>query len=411
MKKLAVEINKVSKWYFDKNNRIKKLSNLLWNSNSSFKKKSILKNINFKIYSGDSVAIIGANGAGKSTLLKLIANVTQPSCGSIKSFGKVHSLLELGLGFNPEFTGKENIFMSALMVGYQPDEINSLINNIIEFADIGKYIDEPIKYYSTGMQMRLAFSVATMVKPDILLVDEALSVGDFHFQQKSFNKIKEFVKAGTTLLLASHDKNAILNLCNKAILLNNGKIINEGKPSVVLDYYEALSSKSPKNNIKQNPIIDGSIRTYSGDNSIDAINISILNINNKKIKKIFIGQKIKLKIIFKVIKNINDLTVGFSIKNRLGVVVYGTNSAFQNYKITDINKNNKIEILFEFAIPFAVGIYNISLGFHQGDNHVNYDSYKWIDNAFDFEVCNSSSAPICDGIVWIPVRISSKQLR
>ncbi|HEY8385294.1 MAG TPA: ABC transporter ATP-binding protein, partial [Porticoccaceae bacterium] len=197
--------------------------------------KWVLQDISFSVNPGEAVGIIGVNGAGKSTLLKIITGTTQPTTGSVHITGRVAALLELGMGFHPDFTGRQNVFMAGQLLGYTVEEITALMPEIEAFAEIGDYIDQPVRVYSSGMQMRLAFSVATAHRPDVLIVDEALSVGDAYFQHKSFDRIREFRRQGTTLLIVSHDKQAIQSICDRAILLNAGKIAMQGEPEAVMD--------------------------------------------------------------------------------------------------------------------------------------------------------------------------------
>lgn len=200
----------------------------------------VLQDVEFEIAPGEAVGIVGANGAGKSTLLKMITGTTQPTQGKIELQGRVAALLELGMGFHPDFTGRQNAIMAGQLFGMQLEEIQALMPDIERFAEIGEAIDHPVRTYSSGMQMRLAFSVATARRPDILIVDEALSVGDAYFQHKSFARIRSFRKSGTTLLIVSHDRFAIQSICDSAILLKDGRVAMRGKPEPVLDYYLSL---------------------------------------------------------------------------------------------------------------------------------------------------------------------------
>ena len=195
----------------------------------------VLQDLNFTVNPGEAVGIIGVNGAGKSTLLKMISGTSQPTTGSVEMTGKVAALLELGIGFHPDFTGRQNAYMAGQLLGYSVDQITAMMPAIEGFAEIGEYIDQPVRFYSSGMQMRLAFSVATAERPDVLIVDEALSVGDTYFTHKCFDRIREFRKHGTTLLIVSHDKMAIQSICDRAILLNQGKVAIEGQPEMVMD--------------------------------------------------------------------------------------------------------------------------------------------------------------------------------
>ena len=203
-------------------------------------KKWVLDDINFVVNPGEAVGIIGVNGAGKSTLLKIVTGTTEPSRGFVKMQGRVAAMLELGMGFHPDFTGRQNAVMAGQLLGISTIEINACMPAIEQFAEIGDYIDRPVRTYSSGMQMRLAFSVATAVRPDILIVDEALSVGDAYFQHKSFNRIREFREQGTTLLIVSHDRSAIQSLCDRAILLESGRVAKDGPPEEVMDYYTMI---------------------------------------------------------------------------------------------------------------------------------------------------------------------------
>ena len=188
----------------------------------------VLRDISFRVAPGEAVGIIGINGAGKSTLLKIITGTTQPTTGHVELTGSVAAMLELGMGFHADFTGRQNVFMAGQLLGLGVEEISQLMPEIEAFAEIGEYIDQPVRVYSSGMQMRLAFSVATARRPDILIVDEALSVGDAYFQHKSFDRIRQFRRAGTTLLIVSHDKQAIQSICDRAILLDGGRLAKEG---------------------------------------------------------------------------------------------------------------------------------------------------------------------------------------
>lgn len=201
-----------------------------------------LKGVSFELKKGECLGIIGRNGSGKSTLLQVIAGTLAPTTGSVSVNGKVAALLELGSGFNPEFTGRENVYLNGTIMGFSRVEMDKKFDEIAAFADIGEYIEQPVRTYSSGMQMRLAFSVATVHRPEVLIVDEALSVGDTFFQHKSFDRIRQFSKQGTTLLIVSHDASAIKSICHRAIFLDEGNPVMQGHPEAVLDYYNAMPS-------------------------------------------------------------------------------------------------------------------------------------------------------------------------
>lgn len=206
-----------------------------------------IRDLNLEVSRGEILGIVGRNGCGKSTLLKLISHVLQPNAGEIRVNGKITALLELGAGFNPEFTGRENIHFYATILGLSAPEIEHLTPTVIEFAELGQFIDQPVKTYSSGMKSRLGFAVAVHVEPDILILDEVLAVGDAVFRRKCFAKMEEFFKAGKTVLFVSHDANAVNKLCTRAVLLHGGKIILDGKPGDVTRYYEKLAHAKEQN--------------------------------------------------------------------------------------------------------------------------------------------------------------------
>lgn len=228
----------------------------------------VLQGVEFEIAPGEAVGIVGVNGAGKSTLLKMITGTTQPTCGQIQLEGRVAALLELGMGFHADFTGRQNAVMAGQLLGMPIEEIEALMPEIERFAEIGEAIDHPVRTYSSGMQMRLAFSVATARRPDILIVDEALSVGDAYFQHKSFDRIRSFRKAGTTLLIVSHDRSAIQSICDSAILLENGRVAMHGTPEAVMDYYNALLAEREGQTVRQEMLAGGQVQTVSDRKSV-----------------------------------------------------------------------------------------------------------------------------------------------
>ena len=237
-KNTAIKVTNLSKVYklYDKPaDRLKEALNPL--RKSYHKEFYALDNINFEIKKGETVGIIGKNGAGKSTLLKIITGVLTPSAGHVQVNGRIASLLELGAGFNPEYTGVENIYLQGTLMGYTKEEMESKIEAVLDFADIGDFVYQPVKSYSSGMFARLAFSVAINVDPDILIVDEALSVGDMRFQQKCYRKFREFQELKKTILFVTHDTGTIINYCTHTIWINEGKKIDEGSPDEICKRY------------------------------------------------------------------------------------------------------------------------------------------------------------------------------
>ena len=255
----------------------------------------VLKDISFNVSKGESIGIVGHNGAGKSTLLKIITGTTTPTTGSVRLNGHIAALLELGMGFHPDFTGMQNIFMAAQLMGLNNEQINELIPEIRAFSELGDYLNQPIRTYSSGMVVRLGFSVATSVRPDILIVDEALSVGDAYFQHKCFDRIKRFKEEGTTIFFVSHDPGAVKNLCDRALLLDHGQMIKEGKPDAILDYYNAIIAKQQADYEIQQSYGEGNrVNTRSGNNILNISEVYITNKDNKKVSAIQVGEPIIL---------------------------------------------------------------------------------------------------------------------
>ena len=229
-------VTKSFKIYYDKANSLKDRL-LFWNRNKNSERRTVLKNISLEIKKGESVALLGVNGSGKSTLLKLMTKIIYPTEGLIKTFAKVTSLLELGAGFHPDFSGRENIYFNASIFGLTKKEIDERLEQIIEFSELGDYIDNPVRTYSSGMYMRLAFSVAINVDADILLIDEILSVGDEHFQNKCFKKMLELKEKGKTMVFVTHSMDSVKKLCDRAIWLYKGKIRMDGDTKEVVEEY------------------------------------------------------------------------------------------------------------------------------------------------------------------------------
>lgn len=363
----------------------------------------VLQDINFTVFPGEAVGIVGMNGAGKSTLLKLITGTAVPTTGYVEITGRVSALLELGMGFHPEFTGRQNVYMAGQLLGYTFQNINQLMSEIETFAEIGDYIDQPVRVYSSGMQVRLAFSVATAIRPDVLIVDEALSVGDDYFQHKSFDRIREFRKQGTTLLIVSHDKSAIQSICNRAILLNCGRFAMEGEPEAVMDYYNAMLADHQNQSITQAVGEDGKVQTISGSAEATITEAKLLNEQDEAIEVINVGQMITLKIGVQASADIPELVIGYLIKDRLGQDVYGTNTYHLNQSLKKITKNEIISFLFRFPANLGPGTYSITLALHSGDTHL-VNNYEWRDRAILFTVVNSGKE-IFSGINWLPVNL------
>ena len=365
--------------------------------------KWVLQGINFAVQPGEAVGIIGINGAGKSTLLKMITGTTQPTTGSVHITGRVAALLELGMGFHPDFTGRQNAFMAGQLLGYSVEEIARLMPEIEAFAEIGDYIDQPVRVYSSGMQMRLAFSVATAHRPDVLIVDEALSVGDAYFQHKSFDRIREFRKQGTTLLIVSHDKQAIQSICDRAILLNAGELAMEGEPEAVMDYYNALLADHQNQQVKQEVRGDGKVQTVSGTGEATVESIALVSDDGQPLEIVDVGQPVRLRIGVTAHADIGRLVLGYSIKDRLGQVIYGTNTHLKSQPILNVKAREHYRFEIAFPANLGPGTYSVQTALVGDDTHLT-NNYEWRDLALVFNVVNINK-PHFVGCAWMDPRI------
>ncbi|MBA4741441.1 MAG: ABC transporter ATP-binding protein [Azoarcus sp.] len=366
----------------------------------SHDKTWVLRDISFQVAPGEAVGIIGVNGAGKSTLLKIITGTTQPTSGSVHVAGRVAALLELGMGFHPDFTGRQNAFMAGQLLGLSVEEIAACMPEIEAFAEIGDYIDRPVRTYSSGMQMRLAFSVATAVRPDVLIVDEALSVGDAYFQHKSFNKIREFRDHGTTLLIVSHDRSAIQSLCSRAILLEDGFVIRDGSPEEIMDFYNALIAERENVTVQVTRREDGRAQTASGTGEARVEHIDLLDETGEPVEYVNVGAPVRLRVIVRIHAEIPDLVFGYMIKDRLGQWIFGTNTHHLELALGALRKGELITMEFSFPANIGPGSYSISTALHVADTHLAAN-FEWRDLALVFNVVNMDRDPFV-GVNWLP---------
>lgn len=360
----------------------------------------VLKHVNFSIHAGEAIGIVGQNGAGKSTLLKMITGTLQPTEGSVQVNGRIAAILELGMGFTADLTGRQNVYHAAGLMGFNADRIDDVIKEIEEFAEIGTYFDEPVRTYSSGMQMRVAFAVATAIRPEILIVDEALSVGDSYFQHKSFDRIREFQQQGTTLLIVSHDRGSIQALCNRAILLEKGTVIKDGKPEEVMDFYNALIAEKENATVQLRELEDGSVQTRSGSGEATIGPVSLHNVAGERIEYVPVGEPVSLRINAKVNSAIPELVVGYLIKDRLGQPVYGTNTHHMGCKVSDLQAGESLDYSFSFTANLGPGSYSVAVALHTTDSHLSRN-YEWVDLTLVFNVVNISQSEFV-GMAWLP---------
>lgn len=363
-----------------------------------------LDNISFEIGDGETLGIIGQNGAGKSTLLKILSGIVIPDSGTIQIDGKVTGLLELGTGFNYEMTGLENIYMNGTLLGMTRDEIDKKKQVIIDFSELGDFIDEPLKTYSSGMVMRLAFSIAIHADPKCFLVDEALAVGDAYFQQKCMRKIQEFRANGGSIVFVSHDTNAVMTLCDYAILLDNGKIISYGIPRGIVDLYISQicmkSHKGDKAITNLNDFGNNKNNTNITTNEIEFVSLEILDKNGKIITHAHSDDEIIISFSFISLRNIEDPTFGILIRNRYGIPIFGTNTYLMQQKNCPLFPGEYYNVTVQMKIPLQPDDYLITFAIdNKGEGVNSFNEYLLrLNDIGILKILRNEKTPVYGGI-------------
>lgn len=367
----------------------------------------VLRHASLRMHAGEAVGIVGQNGAGKSTLLKMIAGTTRATEGKVWSSGRTSALLELGLGFNAELSGRENARHAAGLMGIAGGEIERLMPEIAAFAEIGEYFDQPIRTYSSGMQMRVAFSVATAVRPDLLIVDEALAVGDSYFVHKSFQRIREFREAGTAILVVSHDASAVQALCDRALLIESGRIILDGRPQEVFDYYNALIAEKENQTVQTQRMDDWSVSTVSGTGEATIDSLDLIDGSGQPVEYVGVGAAVALRARVRVWADVPRLVFGYMIRDRLGQAVYGTNTHHTEQAIEHSRAGEIIEFTVHFIAALGPGSYSVSVALSSTETHL-VKNYQWKDLALVFTVANIDH-PIFVGLAHLPPAIDVRR--
>ena len=368
-------VEKSFKIYSDKGHTLKERL-LFFKQRNSYTRHEVLKGVTLEIEKGEVVGLVGHNGCGKSTLLKLMTKIIYPDKGKIEINGKISSLLELGAGFHPDMTGRENIYTNASIFGLTKKEIDARLDNIIEFSELEEFIDSPVRTYSSGMYMRLAFSVAINVDADILLIDEILAVGDARFQAKCFNKMLELKKSGITIVIVSHDLGSIERLCNRAIWIEEGKIRDEGIPhDIVAEYLDDIMSKDENKKIKvqSKEKIEEKItekkeskkdKNRTGNKDVEIIDIKLLNEKDEVSDTYNSEDKLKIQVKYKRNNDeLKDSVFGFGIFRNDGLNCYGTNTFIDNFGKIKIQDEGTVEVIID-QIQLLEGKYYLDIAFH-----------------------------------------------
>lgn len=383
-------VSKSFKIYFDKGSTFKE--KILFKNRNRHEVHEVLKEINVSINKGEAVGLIGENGCGKSTLLKLMSKIIYPDKGEIKIYGKVSSLLELGAGFHPDMTGRENIYMNASIFGLTKKEINNRIKEIVEFSELGEFIDNPVRTYSSGMYMRLAFSVAINVDAEILLIDEILAVGDTNFQSKCFEKLRDLKSKGVTIVIVTHDTGTVETFCDKAIWIKEGKVkrcdIAHKVVDAYLSYMNNKKIESIKNNIElvesENKDIKVKDKSYEevvdtdcnhfGIKHIEITGVDIINSRGEITKVLQGGEKITIDIKYKINKELESYVFGIGFHKLDGECIMGNNTQLDNMFISKLSNTGVIRCeINELTLLTGKYILNVAI---VDENHVPMDFYR-----------------------------------
>lgn len=397
----AIEVKNVTKIYkLYGRNRDRLIDSLGLSKTPKYREHFALKDLSFSVEKGECVGIIGTNGAGKSTILKIITGVLNPTDGEVNINGRISALLELGAGFNQEYTGIENIYLNGTMIGFSREEIDEKMDEILSFADIGDFVHQPVKTYSSGMFVRLAFAIAINIEPEILIVDEALSVGDVFFQAKCFRKFEEFKEKGKTILFVSHDLSSIQRYCDRAILLNKGEKVSEGKPGEIIDLFKrilvgedvtvesAAKGESAPVEVKQKNVksdelwkshlsINPDLQEY-GDKHGEMIDFCLLDDKGQITDTLIKGSMFTVRVRIKVYEDVFDPICAFTIRNLKGVEITGTNTKFEGQDIGPMKAGEERIISFTQEMQIQGGQYLLCLGltrYDKDDFHVYHRLY------------------------------------
>jgi ABC-type polysaccharide/polyol phosphate transport system ATPase subunit len=418
---LALRIEKVSKQYriYERpGDRLKEsLTRGLMRRHKEF---WALRDVDFEIESGTTVGIVGPNGCGKSTLLQIIAGTLAPTHGDVWHEGRIAALLELGAGFDPEFTGVENVYMNASLLGLTRRETDALFPAIERFAEIGPFLYQPVKTYSSGMYVRLAFAIAASVEPDILVIDEALAVGDAVFQHRCLRRINDLHERGATVLFVSHDAAAVRALCSRAILLRSGSVIADGKPADVLNLYQKIimereqayeaetgslvTEASAQNDDKDESLAPVSRAYRHGDGSAEITGAELTDVGNARVEIVESGEPLTLRMMVRFHHDVDDPVIGFLIRNSHGIHAYGTNTKEQQIEFGAVRSGELLDVSFAFDCSLGVDQYTISLAVHSREGQ----AYDWLDAALFLRV---TSLTLTEGIANLNARATVNRRR
>ena len=345
-----------------------------------------LQDISFEVESGEMLGLVGPNGCGKSTLLQIVSGILQPTTGRVVTRGRIAALLELGAGFNPEFTGRENVYLNGELLGLSRAEIDKSMPSIEAFAEIGEFIERPVKEYSSGMYVRLAFSTAIHVDPEILIVDEALAVGDAVFANRCVRKFQELRERKVTVLFVSHDLGLVKQLSDRAILLYRGRIEAQGRPSDVINRYIGLVLEKQEPAERKDERIRASFR--HGDGASEILEVQLLNTRGEPALSVASGEPVTVRVRSRFHQARRDPMVGLLIRTRIGMDVYGTNTSIEHASLGDFQAGDELEVDFAIECWLTPQSYTLTVATQNADG----SSHDWLDDVIPFEVIDTRVA-------------------
>jgi len=379
-----------------------------------------LRDVTFEVEAGTTTGIIGPNGSGKSTLLQIITGTLEPTHGAVQHEGRIAALLELGAGFNPEFTGLENVYLNAALMGFSKAETEARLPEIERFAEIGDFIGQLVKTYSSGMYVRLAFAIAVSADPQILIVDEALAVGDAVFQHRCLRRIKQMQESGATILFVSHDPHTIRALCTRALLFNAGRVEADGKPSDVLNRYQKLIMSRQAAYEAARPVagetdeaeelstLEEELKPLRytfrhGDGSAEILSVDLMNAARQAVEFVETGEPVSVRVRARLNLEVNDPVCGFLIRDRHGIHVYGTNTEIQQAYFGHVRAGQVIEATFSFNCWLGVGEFSVTVAVHSAGGA----SFDWMDDVLFFRVMSPVAV---EGLVNLNASVTTRRL-
>ncbi len=385
MDKIAVRVDTVSKDFLlphEKTQSIKSAVLRIFKSGGrTIETQHALRDVSFEVKEGEFFGIVGRNGSGKSTLLKMIAGIYQPTKGAIGVNGKIVPFIELGVGFNPELTGRENVFLNGALLGFTNTEMAAQYDSIVEFAELHKFMDQKLKNYSSGMQVRLAFSLAIRAEADILLIDEVLAVGDATFQRKCFDYFRDLKRRKKTVIFVSHDMNAMQQYCDRALLVNNGSVVDVNTPdSIAAEYYEIFAQATQTSK--------AALASHSEEERIGSFEVKYTDVSVEVDKNL--QKPIRIAAKAEVTKAVANPIFGFRLRNTAGQHIMGTNTRIERIKTGSYAVGEKLSVVWEFQNLLSDGGYVLDLSIHTEDGISNYD--RWLSAAV-FSITKPQTTP------------------